>query len=154
MKCSHQMQLVGLVGCAVCILLYLYPILAILSSSSFKQGLSRACNTHCAHLCGQAPQRDCYLNTPTWLTDRDLKERVLQLVDRKAGPRDPEVLEVIRDLLDPPSQHGIHKLASPLTESPQSKAVRAALQNMVSLGYIQPFVWHLTSCSVIYSHLH
>ena len=72
-----------------------------------------------------------HVNVPLWQSDQDLYARIMQLVSRKAGARDPELVAFIRKILDPPSDHRQVKMSGGFIETPQAKAVRRLLHNMV-----------------------
>lgn len=63
--------------------------------------------------------------------DEVLRARLLRLIERQAAPDDPEVIGLIRSLLDPPSQH-IVKPVRTIVETPQSKEVVKVLNSKVS----------------------
>ncbi len=75
-----------------------------------------------------------YINMMPLDYDKELNRKWSLLVDRKAQPRDPEMISFVRDLIDPPSQLALRNTRK-VTETPQSKAIDSALQKKVC-GYI------------------
>jgi len=54
--------------------------------------------------------------------DGDVAERLAGLVQRRATASDPELIELIRDMMDPPSNHMI-KMSRRLANTPQSQEI-------------------------------
>ena len=54
--------------------------------------------------------------------DADVAERLAGLVQRRATAYDPQLIQLIRDMMDPPSKHMI-KMSRQLTDTPQSREV-------------------------------
>ncbi len=76
---------------------------------------------------GKLPRRVNVLVTDY---DAKLNMSLHRLIEAGAGPRDPRVLDLIRSLLDPPSNHMI-KLARRARGTPQSSEILKILGNRV-----------------------
>jgi len=62
--------------------------------------------------------------------DSDVKRRLATLVERQATATDPELIRLIRDLLDPPSREMV-KMSRQLFSTPQSREVDGILKKKV-----------------------
>ena len=61
----------------------------------------------------------------------DIKLKLMELVSRKANPRDPELLSLVRELMDPPSGHIVKRVRN-IVETPQSLEILKCLKKRVS----------------------
>jgi hypothetical protein len=74
------------------------------------------------------PER--YVNSIITDYDIDVRNRLHDLMERNATPRDPDVISLIRDLIDPPSKHMV-KTVRQIVETPQSKEIMSLLSDKV-----------------------
>ena len=65
--------------------------------------------------------------------DRAIADRIDSLVHRKARGNDPEVIQLIRKLLDPPATRGRIRISYWNVKSPQALVVDRYLEKRVSL---------------------
>ena len=63
----------------------------------------------------------------------DVAERLAGLVQRRATASDPQLIQLIRDMMDPPSKHMI-KIAGQLINTPQSREVDRILKRKVFMS--------------------
>ena len=63
----------------------------------------------------------------------DVAERLAGLVQRRATASDPQLIQLIRDMMDPPSKHMI-KIAGQLINTPQSREVDRILKRKVIMS--------------------
>jgi hypothetical protein len=62
---------------------------------------------------------------------KDLKIKLQKLISRQVGPRDPELVSLVRDLMDPPSKHLVKPVRT-VVGTPQSAQVLKVLKGKVS----------------------
>ena len=75
-----------------------------------------------------------FINRVVTTFDKEAAAAMLQLVTRKAPSRDPEMIEIVRHLLDPPPTEGSLTLSKGILDTPQSKEVDA-LFNQAKGGF-------------------
>ncbi len=64
--------------------------------------------------------------------DRELNKTLHRLINASNGANDPEVISLVRDLMDSPTKHMI-KLSRPVVQTPQSKEILVILKQKVIL---------------------
>ncbi len=62
--------------------------------------------------------------------NQELKNKLMKIIARNALPNDSDVIRLIRDLMDPPSNHMV-KRSNPITKMPQTAAVEKILKGKV-----------------------
>ena len=69
----------------------------------------------------------------TFITEyyTDVSGRLADLVQRRATAADPDLIRLIRDMMDPPSGHMV-KMSMPLTDTPQSREIDKVLEKKVT----------------------
>ena len=67
--------------------------------------------------------------------DADISRRVAALARRRAQSRDPELISLARDVIDPPPINNAGYKMFKVTETPQSTEVDRILEGMVSAQY-------------------
>jgi len=79
------------------------------------------------------PRHHNFRRPNTFITeyDTDVSGRLADLVQRRATAADPDLIRLIRDMMDPPSGHMV-KMSMPLTETPQSREIDQVLEEKVT----------------------
>lgn len=68
--------------------------------------------------------------------DANISKRLAELVERKATVSDPDLIQVIRDMMDPPSKH-IPKMSRVLEATPQSNEIDMLYAQKTNGFYIE-----------------
>jgi len=73
--------------------------------------------------------------------DYDVARRLARLIKRRATAADPNLIRLIVDMMDPPSQHMV-KLSRQLLSTPQSREVDKILNRKVTTQMQRDTHWH------------
>ena len=76
----------------------------------------------------------------------DMRIKLEHLISRRADARDPELISVVRQFLDPPSRHQI-KPVKQIVETPQSTEVLKLLNDKVFLCF--PIIFDISCLSCL-----
>ena len=78
------------------------------------------------------PPSQTFRRPNTFITEYDanVSSRLSDLVRRRSTAADPDLIRLIRDMMDSPSGHMV-KMSMPLTETPQSREILRILKNKV-----------------------
>ncbi len=104
--------------------LYLYLVYLPRKSSPGNHGHQRV------RASAQIAKRPRRINAAVTDYDVRINQTLQRVIQQKLKPNHPEVLSLIRELLDPPSEH-ILKCVRPVLMTPQASAVKEALNQKV-----------------------